>query len=95
MVDSRCVHASMMACRNRLACGGETVSMGRLPKESWLGTRSSRRPSIYSKIMDSAQDAAEWGETAVSGLTRVDSAKMEREGRRWPGTVDLEVLFDC
>jgi hypothetical protein len=49
---------------------------------------------MYSKIIFSAHIAEEVAGTAVSGLTKTDSASIDREGRRYP-TLILEDDDDC
>ena len=63
--------------------GGANTSPAVFPFQSHI---CSNLPSMYSKIMVSAQSTAEEGGTPVRGLTSADSARMEREGRRCPGS---------
>ena len=53
----------------------------------------SYRPSMYSKIIHSAHSTADAAGTAVSGLTRAEVARWEREGRRCPGSTIVAVGF--
>mmetsp|Transcript_46849 Transcript_46849/g.99478 ORF Transcript_46849/g.99478 Transcript_46849/m.99478 type:complete len:225 (-) Transcript_46849:34-708(-) len=65
----------------------------RSPSSPSFDSSSSRSrsslPSRYSRIMPSAHSTALAAGTEVRGLTRAESARWEREGRRCPGSLSM------